>query len=141
MTDNPEPQDGFKWRGEFFPFVLNGAHPKDIVLVERITKIPIFEYERRAEAGDPALRSGSMLVALMATSIRAKHPDWDVERIERWTYDLDFTSDDFEMIESEGEEEETPLPPETAPSAPSKPLVSAGAPSSTPKTSSDVTPA
>jgi hypothetical protein len=140
MTDQPKPQDGFKWQGEFFPFTLSVGHPKDIVLTERITRIPIFEYERLAKSGDPALRSGSMLVGLMATSVRAKHPDWDVERIERFVYDLDIENDDFEMIEASQEEEE--IPPESAPAAVTKPLTVAGAPSQKPATSSeDATPA
>jgi hypothetical protein len=103
-------QDGFTWEGEFYPFVVNGGHPKDIVLVERIARIPIFEYERLAASGDPALSSGSMLIALMATSIRAKHPDWNVEDVERFVFNVDLGSDSFDLVKSD--EEAGAVPPE-----------------------------
>ncbi len=103
------PENGFELDGVFYPWHLDINHAKNLFLIDRLTRMPPDEFARLAE--DPAQRTrSSVILTLIATSIRAKHPDWTVERIERMIMDLDITT--VEWIG--GDVEEDPRPPDGA---------------------------
>jgi len=78
-------QAGFDINGEFFPLSFTSG-AKDILLVDRITQMSLDDFQAAASTGD--LR-GSVLLGMIATSIRARRPDWSVERIVSMVMDID----------------------------------------------------
>ena len=94
-------ESGFDYDGEFYPMNFT-AGAKDMLLIERITNMPIDEFQQAAMSGQ---NRPSILLGLLATSVRAKHPDWSVERI----YSLVMDVDDISEIHTiTGEDSETP---------------------------------
>lgn len=85
MTD--EQQAGFEIDGEFYPISLTSG-AKDILLIDRVTNMTLEEFQEALD--DPNRMRGAAILGLIATSIRAKYPDWSVERIVAAVMAVDF---------------------------------------------------
>jgi hypothetical protein len=104
-------ESGFEYQGTFYPWRF-GSLGKDLILVDRITGMGINEFYEAVD--DPAQRSRTPIyLAMIATSVRAGHPDWSVERIERLILDMDL-ADVAQVDGDEDEEQPAPLPEPTA---------------------------
>ena len=85
-------EDGFEYKlpgdddATFFKWAVSDGG-KDIMLIDRFTGMPIPEFFNTIEDSFDRER-GPVLLALIATSIRAKHPDWSPERIVRTVQNL-----------------------------------------------------
>lgn len=108
MADKP-PEDGFELGGEFYRWHVTD-NGKDLMLIDRFTAMPIQEFFEIIEDTFDRGRA-PVLLAMLATSIRAKHPDWSVERIARTVMGTNLS--DVAFIEGDAEEEK-PLPPDAA---------------------------
>jgi hypothetical protein len=95
-------QDGFEVDGDFYRYAIS-THNKDMLLIDRFTNRPPQEFFDAVESRSIfEMQRTPMLLALAATSIRAAHPDWSVERIARIVEDRDFDS----IVWFGGDEEE-----------------------------------
>lgn len=107
-TESKPPEDGFELNGEFIRWhVSDGA--KDLILVDRFAGMPITEFFQLIEDSFDRGRA-PVLLALMATSLRNKHPDWSVDRLERTVMNLSLS--DVTFIDADVEEESLPPTPE-----------------------------
>ena len=87
MTDIDKPlEDGFELEGVFYRWQATDTG-KDLMLIDRFTGLPVHEFFAIIEDNFDRGRA-PILLALMATSIRAKFPDRSVERIVRQVQDL-----------------------------------------------------
>ncbi len=95
-------EDGFELDGRFYRFAVS-THNKDMMLIDRFTKLPPQEFFDAVESRSIfEMQRTPMLLALVATSVRAARPDWSVERITRVVEDRDFDS----IVWIGGDEEE-----------------------------------
>jgi len=106
-------QDGFEYKipGEdeatFFPWSVSDGG-KDLMLIDHFTHLPVHEFF--ALIDDEFDRSRApILLAMMATSIRAKHTDWTPERIIRTVQNLSIS--DVTMVDAEVDEAPRVDPP------------------------------
>lgn len=106
-------QDGFEYKipGEdeatFFPWTVTDGG-KDLMLIDHFTHLPIHEFFTLID--DEFDRSRApILLAMMATSIRAKNPDWTPERIIRTVQNLNIS--DVTMVDAEEDEAPRVDPP------------------------------
>ncbi len=106
-------QDGFEYKipGEdeatFFPWTVTDGG-KDLMLIDHFTHLPIHEFFSLID--DEFDRSRApILLAMMATSIRSKHPDWTPERIIRVVQNL--TISEVTMVDAEADEAPRVDPP------------------------------
>lgn len=141
-------QDGFEYKipGEdeatFFPWSVSDGG-KDLMLIDHFTHLPVHEFF--ALIDDEFDRSRApILLAMMATSIRAKHTDWTPERIIRVVQNLSIS--EITMVDAEADEAPRVDPPvEEAKSTGAKPSSalkpSATRPASSPSEISPATPA
>ena len=84
---------GFEFAGEFYPWsVSDGA--KDLILIDRFTGMPVTDFFAAIE-DDVDRGRAPILLALMATSMRAKHPDRSPERIGRAVEGLSLSQVEF----------------------------------------------
>lgn len=104
---------GFEYDGEFYRWSISTIG-KDLMLIERFARMPLPEFYELVDDGFDLGRP-SLLLTMVATSIRAGHPDWTVERIARTVEGLNLG--DVHMIDGDEEAPENPLP-ETAAAAP-----------------------
>lgn len=116
-SENGSREDGFELKGEFYRWKVTDTG-KDLMLIDRFSGMPVTDFFDTIEDNFDRGRA-PILLALMATSIRAKNPDWSVERITRIVMNLSL-GDDVTFIDSD--EEESAGPPdlsgqEAAPSA------------------------
>ena len=100
--------DGFEYQGVFYRWRVSDTG-KDLMLIDRFTGMPIAEFFDTIEDSVDRGRA-PILLALMATSIRAQHPDWSVERVVRVVQQLSLA--DVEFIDADAEEQ--PVPPDGA---------------------------
>lgn len=92
MNDEKQ-DDGFEYQGVFYRWsVSDGA--KDMLLIDRFTGLPIHEFFEQIEDGFDRSRAPIML-ATIATSIRARYPEWSVERIARLVLGLSLSEVTF----------------------------------------------
>lgn len=129
---------GFEWQGVFYPWKLSDTG-KDLLLIDRITNMPVDEFFEVVEDEGSVLR-GSILLAMIATSLRAYHHTWSIERIYRSVMELSL-SEDIEMFGMDEEEVVVPLEAEVeVDPEPSTSLVVVSSPSPTPEesTSSEI---
>jgi hypothetical protein len=80
---------------EFFPFVVGMSGAKDLKIIDYCTMgMPLDEFASALE--DPVARNrGTIMLAMMGTSIRAQHPDWTVERIAYLIDEIDLNDVEF----------------------------------------------
>jgi len=107
-------EDGFEYKlpgdeeATFFRWA-RGYGAKDLMLIDRVTGgMPIAEFDETIREG--SLARGPVMLAVMATSIRAKFPDWTVERIMKAVMGIDIVQD-VEFVGGEEDEEPTAVPP------------------------------
>lgn len=98
-------KEGGEDQREFFAWHLTDTG-KDLMLIDRFTGMPVQEFFELIEDNFDRGRA-PILLAMMATSVRAKHPDWTVERIVR----LVQASSLGDVVFIDGETEEQPVPP------------------------------
>jgi hypothetical protein len=100
MTEE-RPAAGFEHAGEFYPWRV-GDTGKDLMLIDRFSGLSITEFF--ALVDDP-VDSGRapVVLAMIACSIRARHPDWSVERITRTVMNLSL-SEDVTFLDPDTEE-------------------------------------
>jgi len=79
-------EEGFEYQGVFYKWRVSDVG-KDLMLIDYFTHMPVQEF---FDVVDDALERGRapILMALMATSIRAHYPDRSVERISRMVMDI-----------------------------------------------------
>jgi hypothetical protein len=111
-TSGRRSEDGFELDGTFYRWALSDQG-KDLMLIDRFTQLPVAEFFAVIEDGFDRGR-GPVLLAMIATSVRAGHPDWTVERIARLVMNTNLS--DIEFVG--GEEAEDERPPATAAEAP-----------------------
>src|SRR3954470_4515414 len=110
-------EDGFEYKlpddeeATFFPWKVNVEGAKDMLIIDSFTQLPIDVFHEKLQDGFER-RRGPFLLALIATSIAAKHQDWTVQRIVRLVENLDFSK--FTGIDAGDEEAgDVAVPPET----------------------------
>jgi len=125
-------EDGFEYQGDFYRWTVSTIG-KDLMLIDRFSGLPIQEF---FELVEDAFDRGRVpvLLTMVATSIRAAHPDWTVERIVRVVMDIDIA----EVVFVEADTEADTLPPasEDAPT-----VTGTGSSSASKQTSSATPPA
>jgi hypothetical protein len=97
-------QNGFEWRNRVYPWSVSDIG-KDLMLIDRIAQIPPSDFIELVSDADQNERA-PVLLALVATSLRAGHPDWSVDRIYRIVMNLSLTQDITFL--SEGDDEHPP---------------------------------
>jgi hypothetical protein len=98
---------------EFIPFTPIPFGGRDLRIIDYVTKMPLEEFE--AATNDPVQRGrGTILLAIMGTSINAKHPEWTIERITRIIDDVVIPEMTFLGAEEESNGTD-PLPQEPKP--------------------------
>jgi len=128
MTDDTPDRDkpGFEFRGRFYPWSITDMG-KDLMLIDRFTGMSIADYFDVLD--DDAARSrGPILLALIATALRAGNPSWSVQRIVGTVENLSLSDVEF-IGETADDAEESPLavpptPPPNGTSTTSKPTAS-----------------
>jgi len=101
-------EDGFEYKlpgddqATFFPWKVNVEGAKDMLIIDTFTQLPIDVFHEKLQDGFER-RRGPFLLALIATSIAAKNPDWTVQRVCRLVENLDFSL--FLGIDAEEEEQ------------------------------------
>lgn len=120
-------EDGFEYKlpgddaATFFRWsVTDGG--KDMLLIDRFTGMPVHEFFSTIEDQFDRGRA-PILLALIATSIRAQFPEWTPERIVRVVQNLNLS--DVEFIDADTEEAEAGPPVEAGAAA----SASSGSPS------------
>lgn len=110
---------------EFFPFAIGMSGAKDLKIIDRCTQMPLDEF---AEAfDDPSQRGrGPIMLAMIGLSIRAKHPDWSVERVMKIVDELELPEVTFLGGKEEESNGTVPLTVEPKPESGSE---SSGSPS------------
>lgn len=98
-------EDGFEYRGVFYRWHL-GDTGKDLMLIDAFAKMPPTDFFALIEDEFDRGRV-PVLLTMIATSIRHKHPEWTVERITRTV--MDMSLGDVAFID--GDREEDPRPP------------------------------
>lgn len=99
-------EDGFEYKlpGEdqatFFPWKVNVEGAKDMLIIDAFTELPIDVFHEKLQDGFDR-RRGPFLLALIATSIAAKYPDWTHQRVIRLVENLNFS--DFTAVDAEAD--------------------------------------
>jgi hypothetical protein len=105
--DNSKPsEDGFEYDGTFYRWHISDVG-KDLILIDRFAQMPIADFFEQVDDRVDRGRA-PILLALVATSIRAEHPDWSAERIIRLVMDLNLS--DLVFVDQDAEEETLPPP-------------------------------
>lgn len=95
---------GFELDGRFYRWHVTDTG-KDLLLIDRFTGLPINEFFD--VLNDESQRGRApIILAMIATSIRAANPEWTVERIVRTVLDTNLSS--IAMIEAEEDGESGP---------------------------------
>jgi hypothetical protein len=102
------PSQGFEYAGLFYPWAVS-TKGKDLILIDRISGMGVVEFFELIE-DDYDMGRAPVTLALIATSIRARHPDRSVERILRTVMELDIEND-IEMVGGGDSEEPIENPP------------------------------
>jgi hypothetical protein len=125
VTDS---QGGFEYDGRFYPWSMTSLG-KDLMLVDRFCGMSISEIQ----AAPDAFERPSLMLAMIATSLRAGNPDWSVERLYQTVMNIDVETD---IVHINTETEESDPLPETAAepptSEPSRSPSNGSSPPSTP---------
>ena len=103
-------QTGFEHKGRFYPWHA-GDTGKDLMLIDRLTGLSISEF---FEALEEQPDRGTILLALVATSLRHGNPTWSVDHVYRVVTELSL-SEDLEFVNPDGEQEDESRPPAETP--------------------------
>lgn len=109
----PPPEDGFEIalhgnEREFIPWQISDKG-KDLMIIDRLTGgMPPHEFFSAVEDLHDRGR-GPLLLAMMGTSIRARNPNWSVDRIIRLLLDVSI-SEDVNFIDGDEDEEVETVP-------------------------------
>jgi hypothetical protein len=123
-------EGGFEYDGRFYEWRF-GATGKDLMLIDRICGMSLSELY---EAVDQGRDRPSLMLAMIALSLRAGNPSWSVERLMHIVEEID-TETDIKLM---GLEEPPGPPAETAAEPPtSEPSRSPSNGSSPPSTPAD----
>jgi len=101
-TDSQQ-EAGFEFDGRFYPWKLSDTG-KDLLLIDRISNMAVDQFFYLVEDDEVVLR-GSVLLTMIATSLRAGNPNWSIERVYRTVMDLSL-GEDIEMIGGDEVEDE-----------------------------------
>jgi hypothetical protein len=134
MTDQ---RDGFEYQGEFYGWSVTDIG-KDLMLIDRFSGLPIHEFFQLVD-DDHERGRGPILLTLIATSIRAGHPDWTAERVIRTVMDLSLSEVTFLNADKPESQEGLPDSP-PAETAESNGSTGDASPSPSKSTSSDPPP-
>jgi hypothetical protein len=111
MTETAAVQEGgFEYQGTFYPWNVSDTG-RDLMLIDRITGMPMDEFFETIEDPDQRGRT-PILLALIATSISHRHPERSIDRIYRTVMNLSLR--DVELVspeEPDTDEAEVVLPP------------------------------
>lgn len=123
VAEEKKNEVGFELNGDFYPWSVSD-NAKDLMLIDRFTGLPAYEFYEQIEDSFDRGR-GPFLLAMIATSMRAKNPDWSVNRIERTVMaismaDVEFIGGDTEEEDARPPESSSPPPSEDRPSRSSK---------------------
>lgn len=89
-----KPEAGFWIKDDFYPWTLNDG-VKDLILLDRVTGgMPTGEFFAAVRDEDERGR-GPVLIGMMALSVRATHPEWSVNKIERFFDALDLNDVEY----------------------------------------------
>lgn len=124
-------EDGFELDGEFYRWAVTDTG-KDLLLVDSFARMPIVEFFETIEDAFDRGRA-PILLAIVATSIRGKHPDWSVDRIIRKVQNTSLS--DIVFVDADAEEQLVP-PAEAGEEPASAEQPSASSPSLIPEDSS-----
>lgn len=135
MTDDPGQVDdtGFEYKGRFYPWKVTDIG-KDLMLIDRFTGMAIADFFDTIDDENERGR-GPILLALIATSLRAGNPSWSVQRIVGAVEALSLSDVEFVNPESEAPEAVPPQKPRLD-VVPSRSTATGSSPSSTPQDSS-----
>lgn len=126
---------GFEYAGLFYPWHVTTTG-KDLLLIDRIAAIPPQEFFQLVE-DEYDMSRAPVTLALIATSMRNRHPERSLERIIRAV--MDMSLDDIEFVgdedSSDDQADPTPAGAESGPSS-SPSDTSNGSQAATSKTSS-----
>ena len=81
-----EERQGFEWDGTFYEWQVS-TKGGDLILIDRLSGMGTTEFFGYIEADDTS--RAPVLLGLIGTSIRARRPDWSLERIVRTVIALD----------------------------------------------------
>lgn len=105
MNDTVERrEDGFELGGLFYGWHVSDGG-KDLMLIDSFARMPVAEFFETIEDEFDRGRA-PILLAMIATSVRAKHPDWSVQRIERLV--LNTPLSEIEFVDSDAEAQLVP---------------------------------
>ena len=102
-----EDRQGFEWDGTFYEWQVS-TKGGDLILIDRLSGMGTTEFFGYIEADDTS--RAPVLLGLIGTSLRARRPDWSLERIVRTVIALDLE----ELTMVGGDEETTDSPPAVA---------------------------
>lgn len=101
-------ESGFEMGGEFFPWKISfGA--KDLLLMDRFSGMPITDFYAMATDSFDVDRAPVKLT-LIAMAIRAKYPQWTVERIVRKVNSIENLVTDIVELDREDDGDTVPTP-------------------------------
>ena len=125
MSDEP----GFEYQSEFYPWHVTDMG-KDLMLIDRISGMGLGEFRDSLDDFDLDTGPAPLLLTLLATSIRHRHPGWPVDRIVRMVEGMSLSEVEFVGLE----EPVAPLaePAVTPTGEPARSQNNGSSPSSTP---------
>jgi len=100
---------GFEYQGQFYPWSVSDIG-KDLMLIDRIAQMAPSDFIELMSDVDENTRA-PVLLGLIATSLRAGHPEWSVDRIYRTVMGLSLTADIVFVGTDDDEEEDEARPP------------------------------
>lgn len=108
ISETERAEGGFEFEGRFYRWSWTD-HPKDLWLVDRISGMDA-EGWQEAVQDENARRRYTVMLTLVATSIRAANPQWTPERVYDHVMNVESFSGAITVIEG-GVEEKRDLPP------------------------------
>jgi hypothetical protein len=130
-------ESGFEYQGRFYPWHVEMGFGKDMMLIDRISGLPLDEFQ--LAVGDPTQQARApVMLSLLATSLRHGNPEWSVERLVRTVMNMNL-DDEIKLVDADtdDETESVVLPPPPSDGS-VRSLSNGSSPSSTPADSSSL---
>lgn len=105
--DDTPREDGFEYEGVFYRWHVSDVG-KDLMLIDRIAGMPVTEFFETIEDEIDRERA-PVLLALIATSMRFRHPERSLERIHRTVMNLALS--DVVFVDADEKEIDEQRPP------------------------------